>query len=110
MKNYFGSVQFMRKRNRFSCSLKGTIAQHVHEKKKPFKCEICYFRFSQKGDMNKHIVLVHEKKKLFKCEICDYKFSQKGDINKHIVSVHEKKKLFKCEICDYNFSQKYTMT
>ena len=74
MKNYFGSVQFMRKRNHFSCSLKGTsLATHVssvHEKNKPFKCDICDYKFSQVGDMNKHIVSVHEKKKLFKCEIC----------------------------------------
>ena len=80
MKNYFGSVQFMRKRKYFSCSLKGTIATHVasvHEKKKPFKCEFCDYKFSRKGDMNKHIVSVHEKKKLFKCEICDYNFFSK---------------------------------
>ena len=53
MKKYFGLIQFMRKRNLFGRSLKGTITTHVssvHEKKKSFKNEICDYKFSQKGD------------------------------------------------------------
>ena len=36
-----------------------------------------------------HITSVHEGKKPFKCSICDYKCSQKGQLTKHISSNHE---------------------
>jgi hypothetical protein len=31
---------------------------------------------------------VHKKKKPFKCEICDYRGSQKNDLKKHLKSAH----------------------
>ena len=31
---------------------------------------------------------------IYKCSICDYNCSQKGDLTKHIASVHEGKKTF----------------
>ena len=39
--------------------------------------------------MTNHIASVHEKRKLFKCSICDYKCSLKGNLTRHIKSVHE---------------------
>ena len=67
----------------------------VHEEKKPFKCDICDYRCSQKSNMNKHVASVHEGKKPFKCDICDYSFSQKSVMKSHVESVHGgKKRLF----------------
>ena len=42
--------------------------------------------------MKTHIARVHEGKKPFKCGICDYRFSVKGDVKKHVTAVHEEKK------------------
>ena len=56
-------------------------------------------------DLKKHIESVHDKKKPFKCDISDQSYSQIFDLKKHIKSVHEKKKPFKSEICDHSFSQ-----
>ena len=46
-------------------------------------------------------ISAHEVKKPFKCEVCDYSYSQKGELKKHVVpvheSVHEGKKTFLCE-------------
>ena len=42
---------------------------------------------------------VHENKKPHECPICDSKFSEKGDLKRHIETVHEKKqphKAFQC--------------
>ena len=70
-------------------------------KKKPFKCNKGknYYKcndfnasFSQKGDLNRHVISVHEGKKPFKCNVCDACFSHKGKLNKHIKSFHERKK------------------
>ena len=44
--------------------------------------------------MKRHVASVHEGKKPFKCDICDYKFSQKTSMKSHVETVHEGKKLF----------------
>ena len=47
----------------YSSSLKQAIKQHVlslHEEKKPFKCEVCDYIFTRKGDLKKHFGEVHQ--------------------------------------------------
>ena len=38
----------------------------------------------------RHLKSVHENIKDYCCPLCDAKFSQKGDLKKHVKSVHEK--------------------
>ena len=54
--------------------------------KKPFKCFICKYSCYDKSDLKKHFDSVHEGKKAFKCEMCGKRFSQKGQMNRHIAS------------------------
>ena len=63
----------------------------VHEGKKPFKCDICDYRCSQKVNMNRHVASVHEEKKPFKCEICDATFTQKSSLKTHMTNIHQEK-------------------
>ena len=84
--------------------------ESVHEKTKPFKCDICDYRASRKSHLKKHIELVHyEETKPFKCDICDYSCSYKTNLKKHIESVHEGKEAFKCDICEYICFQKSSL-
>ena len=39
--------------------------------------------------MNSHMESVHEKKKPYKCDICDANFTEKQGMVSHIQSVHE---------------------
>ena len=55
------------------------------------------------------ILLLKEANWIFKCEVCDYSCSQKGDLKKHVISVHEGKKPFKCEVCDYSCAKNSIM-
>ena len=65
----------------------------VHEnKKKPFKCEICDYSCTLKGNMKIHIESVHYGKKPFICHICEKGFATKQRMTKHVTSVHEYKK------------------
>ena len=41
--------------------------------------------------MNTHTKLVHGGEKPFKCDICDYRSSQKGYLKSHVASIHEGK-------------------
>ena len=34
--------------------------------------------------MKKHVATVHEKKKPFKCEVCGYIFALKADMKRHV--------------------------
>ena len=64
----------------------------VHEGKKQFKCEICDYSSSRKGNLKLHVASVHEKNIPFKCEMCDYSCSLKSSLQIHVASVHEAKK------------------
>ena len=59
--------------------------------------------------LNRHITLVHEEKKPFKCSVCEYEYSESSNINRQIASVHEGKKPFYCKICKPSFSEKGNM-
>ena len=63
---------------------------------------------SLRENLKKHIASIHEDEKPYKCAICDYKCSEKGNsfvevdnFTCQITSAHEKKKSFKCSICHY---------
>ena len=56
--------------------------------KKPYKCSICSYSFSQQRSLKRHIESVHDGKKPHKCSICDYSFSSKGILRNHIKSIH----------------------
>ena len=78
----------------------------VHEKKKPFQCQICDRNFSRKGQLSDHIKTVHEKKKPFKCDLCTFCSISNRDLKGHIIAVHQKIKQFECEKCHFEFSYK----
>ena len=82
-----------------------TRSTSVQEKKKPFKCDMCDYSFSEKGSLKRHIASVHEGKKPFKCDVCSYSASERANLKRHIESVHEGIKYI-CVICDKGFSSK----
>ena len=59
--------------------------------------------FTQASHVRIHISSVHEKNKPFECEICQMSFAEKGKLTRHIASVHEKKRLFKFDSCPKTF-------
>ena len=54
----------------------------IHDGIKPFACDHCENRFTQKGDLNRHN-LIHEGIKSFKCDQCEKIFRRKGHLNQH---------------------------
>jgi uncharacterized Zn-finger protein len=67
------------------------LKAHVHEKKKPFKCDACSTSFQSNQDLRRHMVSIHEGKKPFKYDVCFSAFSQKYTLKAHVSSVHEGK-------------------
>ena len=72
-----------------------------HLGQKPFKCALCNYEASLKGNLTKHIDAVHDGKKPFSCDICGMSFKQKQGLERHVPLVHEGIKPFQCEICEY---------
>ena len=68
------------------------MVHQVHESKKPFKCNKCDTKFTQKSDLKSHCESVHEGQKSFKCKVCESTFTKHQSLSAHIASVHEGKK------------------
>lgn len=79
----------------------------VHEKVKDFECEYCSKKFSDKGDLNKHVNKIHEEKNFGKfCKICK---SSVDDVKGHFEEVHGGLE-FSCEICHMRFKRLSNLT
>ena len=68
------------------------------------KCESCGKLFSQRGALDKHILVIHAGLKDYNCESCGKSFTQRAGLNKHIRVIHEGLKDYNCELCGKSFS------
>ena len=78
----------------------------VHDKKKPFHCDICQANFGLNGDLKRHISRIHDNPKLYSCSICNEEFLKRNLLNNHVSSIHEGKILFNCKLCNAKFANK----
>ena len=56
----------------------------THTKEKPFKCEVCDMRFSQKGNLDKHTQMIHVGQTKYNCAHCSKPFSKKYNLWVHL--------------------------
>ncbi|XP_063584617.1 zinc finger protein 416-like [Penaeus indicus] len=66
-----------------------TDSHNVHAEVRPFGCDTCGRRFTQKGNLLRHSLL-HTNEKPFGCGICRKFFVQKAHLVKHVV-VHRQR-------------------
>lgn len=79
----------------------------THTGEKPFQCNICNNKFTQKSYLKVHTV-IHSGEKPFQCAICGYKCSCKRYLQGHKL-VHSLEKSFRCTICNSSFFQKNSL-
>ena len=74
---------------------------------RPFSCEVCEKRFSQKCNLVTHLRL-HTGEKPYNCDFCEKRFTQKGNLDAHI-KTHTKEKPFACTLCPKRFAFKSSL-
>ena len=84
-----------------------SVAEDHVKTHRPFSCEMCDKRFSQKCNLVTHMRL-HTGDKPYKCEFCDKRFTQKGNLDAHI-KTHTKEKPFQCTLCSKRFAFKSSL-
>lgn len=68
-----------------------TKTRTVHEKIKPFKCDLCPSSFSFRDGLCRHTRMVHDQVRPFSCPFCSLKFKTKAHMSKHSLALHPEK-------------------
>ena len=75
----------------------------IHDKSKPFVCEVCGFQSFRKANLERH-KLIHSDVRDFQCRYCNKKFITATNLKSH-ERVHTGEKPFKCKECSYASNQ-----
>lgn len=83
--------------------------QKIHALDKPFQCEMCSNKYTNQGNLDRHIRVFHNKEKRYHCTECGKKFSQTSILRQHIAT-HSTERKYSCDICQKKFKTESYLT
>ena len=72
--------------------------KRFYQPRAKFCCDICFKSFKIKLSLRTH-ELTHMGEKPFACDHCDYRSTQKSNLNTHLKSHHSERKTYNCHVC-----------
>lgn len=82
-----------------------TIHMRIHQKEKPYQCNLCGVSFVTSSHLGRHMKS-HNNIKPHRCKECDRAFILPGHLQDHIRSQHTLERPFKCDDCGNTFSRR----
>lgn len=74
----------------------------IHTMEKSFLCTLCPNKYTNQGNLDRHIRVFHKKEKRYECTECGKSFSQTTILRQHM-TIHTDERNFACEICGKKF-------
>lgn len=72
--------------------------QIIHNGTKNYDCQLCTKKYTNHGNLDRHVRVFHNKERAYVCDICGKGFSQSTILRQHY-TVHVDERNFECEIC-----------
>lgn len=83
--------------------------QHIKSHgKKRYQCDICNRWFPKVYQCKTHMA-IHDKNTYFDCTLCSMRYTNFGNLSRHIRVFHEKKKDHYCDVCGRAFANSTTL-
>ncbi|VDO37646.1 unnamed protein product, partial [Onchocerca flexuosa] len=85
------------------------LREHCRRHVMNHKCKYCTVTVDSPSALKRHVAAVHAKCRLYTCCYCGHSFSQKADVDRHMV-VHSNELAHKCGHCGERFRWKKQLT
>ncbi|KAJ6639102.1 Zinc finger protein [Pseudolycoriella hygida] len=76
--------------------------QTIHLNQKLFACSLCTKKYTNQGNLDRHIRVFHHNEKQYQCNVCQKCFSQSSILRAHL-HVHNEERNYECNVCHQRY-------